>query len=102
MIYLKNTLLLFVFASLTMTACKNGQNNKNTTPDNSETYIGTASVSQGPATVVTQNIFECDRGREAPIGTSTATDGSKWTVPAEVNFTDDNFPYASDLFNPCT
>jgi len=68
MIYLKNTLLLFVFASLTMTACKNGQNSKNTTPDNSETYTGTASVSQGPATVLTENIFECDRGREAPIG----------------------------------
>ncbi|HDZ06042.1 hypothetical protein LCGC14_0129910 [marine sediment metagenome] len=102
MIYLKNTLLLFVFASLTMTACKNGQNSKKMTPENSEVYKGTASVSQGSATVLTQNIFECDRGREAPIGTSTATDGSNWTVPAEVNFTDDNFPYASDLFNPCT
>ena len=55
MIYLKNTLLLFVFASLTMTACKNGQNSKNATPDNSETYTGTASVSQGPATVLTEN-----------------------------------------------
>ncbi|MEL0650473.1 hypothetical protein V6246_03505 [Algibacter sp. TI.3.09] len=102
MIYLKNTLLLFVFASLTMTACKNGQNSKKTTAENSEIYKGTASVSQGSATVLTQNIFECDRGREAPIGTSTATDGSKWTVPAEVNFTDDSFPFASDLFNPCT
>ena len=102
MIYLKNSLLLFVFASLTMTACKNGQNSKNTTPNNSETYTGTASVSQGPATVLTENIFECDRGREAPIGISTATDGSEWTVPAEVNFTDDSFPFASDLFNPCT
>ncbi|QWX85204.1 hypothetical protein H0I23_06090 [Cellulophaga sp. HaHaR_3_176] len=102
MIYLKNTLLLFVFASLTMTACKNGQNSKKTAVENSEAYTGTASVSQGSATVLTQNIFECDRGREAPIGTSTATDGSKWTVPAEVNFTDNNFPFASDLFNPCT
>ncbi|WP_423999968.1 hypothetical protein [Maribacter sp. IgM3_T14_3] len=102
MIYLKNTLLLFVFASLTMTACKNGQNSKKTTAENSEVYKGTASVSQGSATVLTQNIFNCDRGREAPIGTSTATDGSKWTVPAEVNFTDDSFPFASDLFNPCT
>ena len=102
MIYLKNTLLLFVFASLTMTACKNDQNSKKTTAENSEVYKGTASISQGSATVLTQNIFECDRGREAPIGTSTATDGSNWTVPAEVNFTDDNFPYASDLFNPCT
>ncbi|MBT2162847.1 hypothetical protein HW347_16385 [Zobellia sp. KMM 6746] len=85
-----------------MTACKNGQNSKKTTPENLEIYKGTASVTQGPATVLTENIFECDRGREAPIGISTATDGSEWTVPAEVNFTDDSFPFASDLFNPCT
>ncbi|WP_206542248.1 hypothetical protein [Lacinutrix himadriensis] len=99
MIHLKNIIPLFVFASLTMTACKNSPK---TTPQNSEVYKGTASVSQGQATVVTENIFKCDRGREAPIGTSTATDGSTWTVPAAVNFTDDSFPFASDLFNPCT
>ncbi|MCL5127709.1 hypothetical protein [Algibacter sp. L4_22] len=102
MIYLKNTTLLFVLACFTMTACKNGENAKKTTPENSKIYKGTASVSQGAATVLTQNIFECDRGREAPIGVSTATDGSKWTVPAEVNFTEGSFPFASDLFNPCT
>ncbi|WP_339836957.1 hypothetical protein [uncultured Maribacter sp.] len=99
MIHLKNIILLFVFASLTITACKNSPK---TTPQNSEVYKGTASVSQGQATVVTENILECDKGREAPIGTSTATDGSTWTVPAAVNFTDDSFPFASDLFNPCT
>ncbi|EPR70295.1 hypothetical protein ADIWIN_3651 [Winogradskyella psychrotolerans RS-3] len=102
MINLKNTTLIVVLACLTITACKNGENAKKATPKNSEVYKGTASVSQGPATVVTKNIFECDRGREAPIGFSTATDGSKWTVPAKVNFTDDSFPMASDLFNPCT
>ena len=102
MIHLKYTTLIVVLACFTITACKNGENAKKTTPKNSEVYKGTASVSQGPATVLTKNIFECDRGREAPIGTSTATDGSQWTVPAEVNFTDDSFPFASDLFNPCT
>ncbi|AUC77833.1 hypothetical protein CW732_13075 [Olleya sp. Bg11-27] len=85
-----------------MIACKNGENEKKTTPENLDKYKGTASVSQGSATVLIENIFECDRGREAPMGTSTAIDGSKWTVPAEVNFTDDSFPFASDLFNPCT
>jgi len=99
MIHLKNTTLLFVFTCFMIIACKNA---KETTPENSEVYKGTASVSQGPATVLTKNIFECDRGREAPIGTSTAKDGIKWTVPAEVNFTNENFPFASDLFNPCT
>ncbi len=29
-------------------------------------------------------------------------DGSVWTVPAVVNFTNTNFPFASDLYNPCT
>ncbi|WP_299109845.1 hypothetical protein [uncultured Winogradskyella sp.] len=99
MILLKKTALLIFLACFIITACKNS---KNTTTNNTEVYTGTASVSQGPATVLTQNIFECDRGREAPIGVSTATDGSKWTVPAEVNFADDSFPIASDLFNPCT
>tara|TARA_R110002033_G_scaffold171115_1_gene216148 strand:+ start:3246 stop:4253 length:1008 start_codon:yes stop_codon:yes gene_type:complete len=99
MILLKKTALLIFLACFIITACKNS---KNTTTNNTEVYTGTASVSQGPATVLTQNIFECDRGREAPIGVSTATDGSEWTVPAEVNFTDDSFPIASDLFNPCT
>ena len=102
MIHLKNTTLLLVLACFTIIACKNGENGKKTTPENLEIYKGTASVSQGLATVLIENIFECDRGREAPIGTSTATDGSKWTVPAEVNFTDNSFPFASDLFNPCT
>jgi hypothetical protein len=102
MIHLKNTTLLLVLACFTIIACKNGENGKKTTPENLEIYKGTASVSQGPAKVLIENIFECDRGREAPIGTSTATDGSKWTVPAEVNFTDNSFPFASDLFNPCT
>lgn len=102
MIHLKHTTLLVVLACFTITACKNGENAKKATPKNSEDYKGTASVSQGPATVVTENIFECDRGRKAPIGTSIATDGTKWTVPAEVNFSNDSFPMASDLFNPCT
>jgi hypothetical protein len=98
MILIKKTTLLFVFACFTIIACKNS---KNATAKAAAVYTGTASISQGPATVLTKNIFECGRGREAPIGMSTATDGSKWTVPAEVNFTNDRFPFASDLFNPC-
>jgi len=77
-------------------------NEKNTGKANASTYTGTATVSQGIAKIQIQNIFDCDRGRKAPIGISTALDGSEWTVPALVNFKDSNFPFASDLFNPCT
>ncbi|RCW90685.1 hypothetical protein [Winogradskyella arenosi] len=99
MIHIKPSTLLVIFSCFALFTCKN---TKKTTPKKTETYNGTASVSQGPATVLTQNIYDCDRGRKAPIGTSTATGGSTWTVPAEVNFTDESFPMASDLFNPCT
>jgi len=99
MIHIKPSTLLVIFSCFVLLTCKN---TKKTTTEKTETYKGTASVSQGPASVLTQNIYDCDRGRKAPIGTSTATDGSTWTVPAEVNFTDESFPMASDLFNPCT
>ena len=99
---LKHTTLVVVLACFTITACKNGENAKKAIPKTSEVYTGTASVSQGPATVLTKNLLECDRGRKAPIGTVTATDGTEFTVPADVHFTDATFPMASNLFNPCT
>jgi hypothetical protein len=94
-----NTISLLTFLLLTIIACNNDKKVAQTT---SGKYTGTAAVSQGTATVVTQNIFDCSRGRKAPIGTSTAIYSSIWTVPAVVNFTDNNFPFASDLYNPCT
>ncbi|WP_299799627.1 hypothetical protein [uncultured Maribacter sp.] len=101
----QTSLVILALISFTIIGCKNSNKTAQTdVKPKSEIniYKGTASVSQGLATVETENIYECDRGREAPIGTSKATDGSSWTVPALVNFTDDNFPFASDLFNPCT
>ncbi|GAA4106110.1 hypothetical protein GCM10022393_00340 [Aquimarina addita] len=62
------------------------------------TYTGTASVTQGPATTTTENLFP-DGIRIAGVGSIEATDGTTWTVPAEVNFTDDTFPFSSDLHN---
>ena len=99
MINSKNIIPLIAFTLLTVVACNNS---KTTTQTGSEQYNGTASVTQGPAKIITRNIYDCDRGRKAPIGNITATDGSVWTVPAIVNFTDNNFPFASDLYNPCT
>ena len=37
-------------------------------------YTGTASVTQGLATTVMQNLYECPGGRIGGIGTITATD----------------------------
>lgn len=68
----------------------------------SGSYMGTASVSQGEATVDIPSLYECNRGRNSPVGTSKSTDGKTWVVPAEVNFTNSRFPFAHDLNNPCT
>ncbi|MFS4447339.1 hypothetical protein [Maribacter sp. 2307UL18-2] len=62
------------------------------------TYTGTASVTQGLAETTTANLFP-GGVRDAGLGTIEATDGATWTVPAQVNFTDDGFPFASDLHN---
>lgn len=102
---MKNTIPLIAFVLLTFFACNEGKQVSQTnsgTAGKTDSYNGTATVSQGAATVLTQNIFDCDRGRKAPIGSVTAIDGSIWTVPAVVNFTDDSFPFASNLYNPCT
>ena len=62
-------------------------------------YSGTASVTIGLASTTAENLYS--KGiRVAGLGSITATDGTIWTVPAEVNFTNTNFPTASDLYNP--
>ncbi|WP_299219382.1 hypothetical protein [uncultured Psychrobacter sp.] len=73
-------------------------------PERSATaaYQGTASVTQGEAMVDIPSLYECENGRNAPIGHINSTDGKRWTVPAEVNFTNSRFPFAHDLNNPCT
>ena len=65
-------------------------------------YTGTASVTQGLATTTSANLYTCTNGRITDIGSITATDATVWTVPAVVNFTTTTFPFASDLYNPCT
>ncbi|MBC7643446.1 MAG: T9SS type A sorting domain-containing protein [Flavobacterium sp.] len=65
-------------------------------------YIGTASVTQGLATnITTTNLYTCTGGRIAAVGTITASDNTIWTVPAITNFTNNSFPFASDLNNIC-
>ncbi|MAU14984.1 MAG: hypothetical protein CMH46_05530 [Muricauda sp.] len=64
-------------------------------------YKGTASVTQGVAKTIAENIYSCERGRKTDVGEIVSTDGKKWTVPAETHYTDDSFPFATDLNNEC-
>ncbi|MRI00193.1 hypothetical protein GH721_06540 [Kriegella sp. EG-1] len=69
------------------------------TDDESEiTYSGTASITQGIAMTTESNLFSAGT-RVAGEGAIEASDATIWTVPAEVNYTDDIFPFASDLHN---
>lgn len=65
-------------------------------------YTGTASVTQGLATTTNANLYSCPGGRVPALGLITASDATTWTVPAQVNYTDAAFPFASDLHNTCT
>lgn len=62
-------------------------------------YEGTASVTQGLATTITENLYSSGQ-RIAGVGSITASDDTVWTVPAEVNYNEDTFPFAPDLYNP--
>lgn len=65
-------------------------------------YQGTGSVTQGIGTTGLSNIYSCPNGRIPAVGTITASNTTEWVVPAEVNFDNALFPFASDLYNPCT
>ncbi len=61
-----------------------------------------AIFSQGQARVINSGLMECRgrRSRTSAIGEITATDGSKWTVPAAVHYSKPLF--ADDLYNDCS
>ena len=65
-------------------------------------YSGTGLVTQGIGTITQSNLYTCTGGRVTNIGTITANDQSTWTLPAEVNLSNPNFPFASNLHNVCT
>lgn len=62
-------------------------------------YTGSASVTQGIGTTNTESLYTAGQ-RLSPIGSITASDNSMWTVPADVEFTNNTFPTAPDLYNP--
>ena len=74
---------------------KDGSSTNTTT---SGIYKGTGSITQGVGITTTTNLFPSGI-RVAALGSITSTDNKTWTVPAEVNFTNSVFPFASDLYN---
>lgn len=62
-------------------------------------YSGTGSVTQGFATTLESNLFPSGI-RVAGLGTISSSDDIDWIVPADVNYTDNDFPFAPDLYNP--
>ena len=75
----------------------------NVTNDRPTTFyraVAMPSVSQGRATTVVTSLLACPGARIAGVGSTAATDGTRWTVPAVNSFT--NGTKASDLYNDCT
>lgn len=90
------TLIVMAMSNL---GCK--KNTETTTTDKpaiTGIYTGTGSVSQGVGTTTIANLFPAGI-RVAALGTITSLDGKIWTLPADLNFTNGTFPFASDLYN---
>ena len=88
---------------LVVVSCKEKQSDSKALASHLETtpYYGTASITLGIATTTTEDIYSCERGRKTDLGEITSTDGKKWTVPAQTNYTNSDFPFATDLYNAC-
>lgn len=100
---LKNHLLAVVvptlFILLLVNGCKKSSTSSTaTTTIITNTYTGTGSISQGVGTTTTANLFPAGQ-RVAALGAVTSSDYKTWTVPADINFTNGSFPFASDLYN---
>ena len=101
---MKNKFSLLLISILLISCAENkSKNTANEMAKNVEptTYEGTASVTQGIATLISEDIYTCDRGRKTNVGEITSTDNKNWIVPAESHYTDSEFPFAPDLFNSC-
>jgi hypothetical protein len=65
------------------------------------TYTGTGSVTKGPATQTTVNLFPgCTGSRISAVGTITSTDGKVWTVPNNTAYSTGT--KLTDLYNECS
>ena len=65
------------------------------------TYTGTGSVTKGPATQPTVNLFPgCAGSRISAVGTITSSDGKVWTVPNNTAYSTGT--KLTDLYNECS
>ena len=97
-ILLFGLIILFTSCNRTKPANTNKQQKTVSTTTN---YKGTASITQGIAKIVNQDIFICEGGRKTDVGVIKSTDGKEWTVPTNTNFNNEDFLFASDLYNDC-
>ena len=97
-----SSIAIVVIIFITNTSCKKSSSETPSvnpiSPIVTSAYTGTGSVSQGVGTITTANLFPLGQ-RVAALGTVISTDNKNWTVPADVNFTNNTFPFASDLHN---
>lgn len=92
----KAAILSLILAFAFFTSCDSDDPTIDTTP---EDYTGSASVTQGVANTTNRNLYAKGQ-RVAGLGTITSADGKSWTVPADVSYEDNAFPFAPDLYNP--
>ncbi|MFY0652136.1 MAG: hypothetical protein JXQ96_08895 [Cyclobacteriaceae bacterium] len=91
--------ITFLLSMLLFVSCGSEDN---PIPDESSDvsdYIGSGSITQGLGNTTIANLF-AEGQRVAPLGTITSKDNNTWTVPADVNYTETSFPFASELYNP--
>jgi len=69
---------------------------------NLKDYKGSASITQGQATPIVSNLFDCANGRSRSAGIAEITDTEEntWTVPGRNHFT--TAPKATSLYEKCT
>ncbi len=93
-----NQAITFSSLMLIATGCTPAPNQPSS---NASEYQGSASITQGVATTVVENIFECQNGRSrvAGIGEVADSEGKMWAVPANNNFIAG--PKALDLYEEC-
>jgi hypothetical protein len=91
-------ILLLIASIVALGACDIGHSNSNNDSPRSAEKPAGAAVSQGYATTTTANLFAAGT-RVAGVGTVTDLHGRFWTVPAAVNYDNNDFPFAADLYN---
>lgn len=87
---------------LALIACGGSASDADSVPDANDfpEYTGSGFITQGVAETTTDNLIDC--GRVAGLGVIEDAFENIWVVPAEVNYDDSNFPFASELNNPCS